>query len=296
MNPNLGRHALARITNTVIPGRISPRHLAEGLRLGLALFAFVGKVTLAQSRKLLQLLAIVSAVLMTAVQPSYWRRTMRNALARKVVSSGVEAIGIVCVLAIALGVLLVVQYQLWLGQIVQSRLLGPILVAVVVRELGPLLVNLVVIARSGSAMAAELALIHVSGEDRVIEGQGLDPMAYFVLPRVIALVISVCCLTLIFVTCSFVSVYIGGQWIDAKTGTLWYFTRNTLSTLAPADVVNLLLKSTVPALLTGCICCAEGLGAGDANAEVPRASRIAVQRSVVTLFIVSAFISVVAYL
>lgn len=266
------------------------------MRSRLALLAFVGEVTLAQSRKFVQLLAIVSAVLIASVQLSVWRRTIRSALARKVVSSGVEAIGIVCVLAIALGVLLIVQYQLWLGQIVQSRLLGPILDAVVVRELGPLLVNLVVIARSGSAMTAELALIHVSGEDRVVEGQGLDPLTYFVLPRTIGLVVSTFCLTLIFVASSFVSVYIGGQWIDAKTGTFWDFTRDTLSVLTPADVANLLLKSTIPALLTGCICCAEGLGAGDTNAEVPRASRIAVQRSVITLFIVSALISVVAYI
>ena len=286
---------MVRIRDTVVPDRM-PRHSRqEKLRPRFALLAFVGKSTLSQSRKLLQLLAIVSAVLMTAVQPLAWRRTIRSALARMVVSSGVEAIGIVSVLAIALGVLVVVQYQLWLGQIVQSQFLGPILVAVVVRELGPLLVSLVIIARSGSAMTAELALIHVSGEDRVVEGQGLDPFTYFVLPRTVGVVISTCCLTLMFIAVSFVSVYIGGQWIGAKTGTFWDFTRETLSALTPADVANLVLKSTIPPLLTGSICCAEGLGAGDTNAEVPRASRIAVQRSVIALFIVSALISVLAY-
>ncbi len=287
---------MARNSNTVIPSRNASRYLAEKMRLGRGLCASVGDLSLAQGRKLLQLMAIVSAVLSAAVHPSYWRRTIRNAFARKVLSSGVEAIGIVCFLSIALGVLLVVQYQLWLGQIFQSRLLGPVLVAVVVRELGPLLVNLVVIARSGSAMTAELALIHVSGEDRVAEGQGLDAVAYFVIPRVLALVVSVCCLTVIFVAGSFLSVYIGGQWIDTNTGSFWDFTRDTLSALTPEDVANLLLKSTVPALLTGCICGAEGLGAGDTNAEVPRAARIAVQRSVIALFTVSACISVVAYL
>lgn len=272
-----------------------PRHWVEKLFPRFALLAFVGEFTLEQGRKILQLLAIVSAVLIAAVQPSSWRRTIRSALARKVVSSGSDAIGIVCVLGIALGILLIVQYHLWLGQIVQTRFLGPILVAVIVRELGPLLVNLVVIARSGSAIAAELALIHVSGEDRVVEGQGLDLLVYYVFPRTIGLVISTCCLTLIFIACSFLSVYIGGQWIGAKTGTFWDFTADSLSALAPADVANLLLKSTIPALLSGCICCASGLGAGDTNASVPRACRIAVQRSVIALFIVSAFISVVAY-
>jgi phospholipid/cholesterol/gamma-HCH transport system permease protein len=287
---------MARNSDTALHGRSALRHLAGRLRRVVAVCALVGDVTLSQGRKLVRLLGIVCAVLMSAARPSYWRRTVRKVFALKVMSSGVEAIGIVVVLAIALGVLLVVQYQLWLGQIVQSRLLGPVLIAVVVRELGPLLVNLVVIARSGSAMAAELALMHVSGEDRVIEGQGLDTFGYIVVPRVLALVVSVFCLTMIFVACSFLSVYIGGQWIDTKTGTFWDFTRDTLGALAPADVANLLLKSTIPPLLTGCICCAEGLGAGDTSAEVPRACRVAVQRSVVALFATSAVISVVAYL
>lgn len=266
------------------------------LRLVLRLHELVGEGTLAQLRKILQLLAIASAVIIAAARPSTWRRTVRTALARNVVSSGVEAIGVIAVLGTALGLLLVLQYQLWIGAIIQTRWLGSVWIAVIVRELGPLVVNLVVIARSGSSMAAELALVHVSGEDRVVEGQGLDLMTYLVFPRALGLLIAVWCLALIFVAISFFSVYIGGQWIDTKTGTLWDFTRDTLGALSPADFASLFFKSTVPALLTGCICCAEGLGAGDTTADVPRASRIAVQRSVVALFTVSALISVVAYL
>ncbi|MDH3438468.1 MAG: ABC transporter permease, partial [Betaproteobacteria bacterium] len=182
----------------MIAGRTLMRRVGESLRMVVGLCAYVGEVARAQNSKLLQLAAIVSAALMAAFRPVYWRRTIRNAFARQVLSSGVEAIGIIGFLGIALGVLLVLQYQVWLGNIVQSLLLGPVFVAVVVRELAPLLVNLVVIARSGGTMAAELALIHVSGEDRVAEGQGLDPLAYFVIPRVLALTLSVLCLTLIF--------------------------------------------------------------------------------------------------
>lgn len=258
--------------------------------------AFVGEATLAQLGKLHRLLALVSTVLMAVVRPWSWRRTERTALARHVVSSGVEAVAIVGVLGAALGVLVVVQYQLWIGGIVQTRWLGPVWVAVVVHELGPILVNLVLIARSGSAMAAELALVHVSGEDRVVAGQGLDPVSYLVVPRVAGLLVSALCLTLIFLAVSFFSVYVSAQWIDAKTGAFPGFARDTLAALSPADLANLLSKSLLPALLAGSICCAEGLGAGDTTADVARASRIAVQRSIVALFIVSAVISVVAYL
>ena len=259
------------------------------------LCAFVGEIARVQSSKLLQMAGIVSAVLGAVFRPSYWRRTVRNAFAREMISSGVEAVGIVSFLAIALGVLLVVQYQVWLGNVFQSRLLGPALVAIIVRELAPLLVNLVVIGRSGSTMAAELALVHVAGEDRVAEGQGLDPLAYFVIPRVLALALSVLCLTLIFTAWSFLSVYIFGQWIGTKTGSFWDFTQATLSAITTIDVVNLLVKSIVPAMFTGCISCAEGLGAGDRVSEVPRASRIAVQRSVIALFSVNAIVSIATY-
>jgi phospholipid/cholesterol/gamma-HCH transport system permease protein len=276
-------------------GRTAGR-IGAAFRLALAFCGLVGAAGLSQLRKLAQLAALASSVLTAVVRPATWRHTLRRPLVRQILSSGVEATGVVAFLAIALGVLLVAQYQLWLGNVVQSRWLGPLLNAVVVRELGPILVNLVVIARSGGTMAAELALVHVSGEDRVAEGQGLDPVAYFVVPRVVALVVSVSCLTLLLIMFSFLSVYVFGQWIGAKTGSFQEFAHTTLSALTLADVVSLTLKITIPPLLTGCICCLEGFGAGDTTAEVPRAARIAVQRSVIALFTVIAGISIGLYL
>lgn len=295
MSGNRSRHAISSKPKRMIAGRIWVRQLSGALRMGVAVCASCGEAARTQTGKLLQTAAIMSAALAAAFRPSYWRRPIRTAFSREMLSSGVEAIGIVSFLAVALGVLLVVQYQVWLGSVVQSLLLGPVLVAVVVRELAPLLVNLVVIARSGGTMAAELALVHVAGEDRVAEGQGLEPLAYFVIPRVLGLTLSVLCLTLVFIASAFLSVYFFGQWIDAKTGSFWDFTHATLSAVSSADVLNLLVKSTVPAMLTGCIACAEGLGAGDRSAEVPRASRIAVQRSVIALFSVSALVSIATY-
>lgn len=272
-------------------------HGAGGpLRLAAALCGWVGEAGLAQASKLKLLVTVLAAVLGAAIRPGTWRRTIRRPLARQVVSSGVEAIGLVAFLAIAVGIVLVAQYQWWLGDLIQSRWLGPVLVAVVVRELAPILVNLVIIARSGGTMAAELALLRVSGEDRVVEGQGLDPVDYFVVPRAAALAISVSCLTLIFTAFSFLSVYVFGQWIGAKTGSFPGFAHDALSALTFADLLRLALKCTLPPVLTACICCIEGFGADETAAGVPRAARIAVQRSIVALFAVVACISIGAYL
>ncbi len=296
-HPTPARTSLDRIPAAdAPPGSAARRRSDTTLRVARRACGAVGAAALAQLGKVAQLAAIASTVVANAARPASWGRTVRPLLARNVISSGVEAVAVVCVLGVALGILLVVQYQLWVGQLVQARWLASVWVTVVVRELGPLLVNLVVIARTGSSMAAELALVHGSGEDRVVEGQGLDPLAYLVYPRVAGLVLSTWGLTLVFVEASFVSVYVGGQWMGTKTGTFWNFTQDTLGALGPADVATLLLKSTLPALLAGCICCAEGLGAGHTRDDVTRASRIAVQRSVMALFIVSALVSVVAYI
>ncbi|WP_418317110.1 ABC transporter permease [Piscinibacter sakaiensis] len=261
-----------------------------------AFCGLVGEAAQTQFRKLFELAAVVAGVLTAAAQPGTWRPALRRSLARQIISSGVEASALIAFLAVAFGILLVAQYQLWLGGVVQSRWLGPVLNAVLVRELGPVLVNLILIARSGSTMASELALVHVSGEDRVAEGQGLDPVGYFVVPRVLALVISAICLTTLLVAFSFLTVYIVGRWVSVNTGSFQEFAHLTLSALTAADVVSLLLKTTIPPLLTGCICCLEGFGAEDTHAGVPRAARIAVQRSVVASFAVISGISIWAYL
>lgn len=279
----------------MLGSRDSKSRLIDWLNAGAGACASVGEATRGQLGKVLQLAAIAAAALIAASRPAFWRRTVRDAFAREVLTSGVEALGIIIFLAVALGVLLVLQYQVWLGNIIHTRLLGSLFVAIVVRELAPLLVMLVLIARSGGVMAAQLALIHVHGEDRVAEGQGIDAVTYFVIPRALALTVSALCLTLVFAAASFLSVHYFGHWIGARTGDLADFAQMTLGSVSVADAASLLAKSAVPALLTGCICCAEGLCAGDTTAEVPRAARIAVQRSVVALIVVSVLVSIATY-
>ena len=139
----------------------------------------IGAATILQTRKVAASAGLGWAVASAGVRPAHWRRTVREAWIRHVVEFGVNALGITCFLALAVGVLICVQYQMLVGQFNESQILPAVFVVVVVRELGPLLVNLVMIARSGNAIATGLALKQVSGEVRVIEGQGIDPFVYW---------------------------------------------------------------------------------------------------------------------
>ena len=96
---------------------------------------------------------------------------------RQVVAIGVESVGLVCGVAVFVGITVVVQLAFWVAEAGQSQMLGPLLVAVVARELSPVLIDIVVIVRSGSAMAAELGIMKIGGRVHVLEAQGISPSA-----------------------------------------------------------------------------------------------------------------------
>lgn len=255
-----------------------------------------GARAIERAHRLLHLLALVAAVLGVAVRPRKWRLTVRDVLARQILFTGVDATRFVATIAFMVGVSVVVQAQMWLGKVGQTGLLGPLLITVIVRELGPLLTNFVVIGRSGTAIATELGSMRVNGEIRVLDAQGLDPFQYLVVPRVLGMAISVFCLSVIFVVVSLVSGYLVGLAVGATSMDPLSFNDTVLAGVSQADVWNFLIKSLVPGLLTGGICCTEGLSVNSSITEVPQAATRAVVRSITALFLTSALVSVVTYL
>jgi phospholipid/cholesterol/gamma-HCH transport system permease protein len=240
-------------------------------------------------------IAMLWSVTCIAVQPRYWPRTTRNVFARQVLFTGVEAWKFIALIACMVGLSIVVQFQVWLTKFGQTQLLGPILVMAVVRELGPLLVNFIIIGRSGTAMAIEMGNMQIAGEVRALDAQGLDPFTYLVLPRVAGAAVSIFCLTIIFIVVAFFSGYLCGVLTGAQTGNPLRFLESIFGALQQADVFNVLIKTLVCGAMTGVICCAEGLSVSTASTEVPQAATRAVVRSTAALFVMSALVSLVTY-
>jgi phospholipid/cholesterol/gamma-HCH transport system permease protein len=258
--------------------------------------ARLGEQALVKVRTQTYLASVIWGVLREAVRRGSWPRTVRNVLARQILFTGIEASRFISLLAFMVGISVVVQTQVWLAKVGQTALLGPILVMVVVREVGPLLVNFVVIGRSGTAMATELGNMRISGEVHTLDAQGLDPFTYLVIPRVLGAALSVFCLTVVFIVVSFVSGYLSGLLLGANPGNIRLFASSVFRAVTPADVVNLIAKTFIPGLMTGAICCTEGLSVGTAVTEVPQATTRAVVRSVAALFIISALVSLLTYM
>ncbi len=257
--------------------------------------ADIGRFARAQWHEVLYLASVLGTTLFLGAQPRYWRRTLRRVFARQLLSSGVESVRFILIVAVLVGISVVVQFGVWTGKLGLSQKLGPLLVAVVVRELAPLFANFVLIVRGGSAIATELGVMKIGGEVRVLEAQGLDPLLFLVLPRVLAMAVSAFCLTVIFVLVAFASGYGFGALVSPANANPGVFLNNVFKAVHPFDAIGLLVKCLLPALLTAVICSTEGLSVEGGVREVPLATKGALARSLAALFITSAAISLLTY-
>ncbi len=256
----------------------------------------IGRQTLLRARSEMRLFALVWAILRLAAHPRHWPRTTRAVFARQLLFTGVEALRFVSLVALLTGVSVVVQAQVWLTRAGQSDLLGAVLITVILRELAPFLVNFIIIGRSGTAIAVELATMKVFGELRVLEAQGLDALLYLALPRALAMALSVFCLTIWFTLVAFLSGYGFGILFGIGTLDPALFFQTVLRGLRPADLYNLLAKTFLPGLATAALCLIEGTSVQTSITEVPQAATRAVVRSIAALFVISAIVSVLTYI
>lgn len=109
--------------------------------------------------------------------------------------SGLRLLPMTTFLGLALGLLIIGQTVAILTQVGAQDYIGTVMVSVLVRELGPLLTAVVVLARSGVANVVELGTMRALREVRALESLGVDPIHYLVMPRMLALSLSVLCLT-----------------------------------------------------------------------------------------------------
>src|SRR5258706_3730743 len=122
--------------------------------------------------------------------------------------AGLRLLPMFLFISAALGLLVIGQTVSWLTRVGAINYLGTIMVIVVVRELGPLLAALLILARIGTANVVELGTARATGEVEALEALGIDPVHYLVVPRVIGLSLGVFCLTIYMILGALISGYL----------------------------------------------------------------------------------------
>ena len=217
--------------------------------------------------------------------PTAGRRVARRVMLNQVWFTALQAVPLIIILSSILSFLVISQAVRELGRLGATELIGSLMVIAIVRELGPLLTALVVAGRSGTAIAAELATNKVMGEVDALEGMGIDPLHYLVLPRFGASIVAVFALTILFD-----SVAIGAGLLAALANGMSsgrYFDI-VLHSLAFRDAGLTLVKGLVFGTIIGTVPSFHGLEVRRAATEVPIASSHAVVGSILAIFLCSA--------
>jgi phospholipid/cholesterol/gamma-HCH transport system permease protein len=205
----------------------------------------------------------------------------------------VHALGITTLLALAIGATVNIIGVEFLAKINQQQLIYTLLIIIITRELGPLLTAFIVIARSATAIATEIAGMVISHEVEAYISVGIDPIEHLAVPRFLGVTISLVLMNIYFSVFGLAGSYIVTQ-LFSSTPMDYYFT-SLLQQLSIHDVLLSLIKSVAFGAIISMDAVIEGFSVERASTEVPVAGLRAVSGAFALCIVVNVIISALFY-
>ena len=195
--------------------------------------------------------------------------------------AGADGLPIVVLLNFLIGFVGAFQSMIPLRQFGANIYVADIIGISVTRELSPLITAFIISGRSGAAFAAELGTMRVSEEIDALRTMGIEPHAYLVIPRVLALALVAPVLTLL----GDVAGVLGGLAVGVQSLgiTSAGFIAELRTIVVASDVWTGLVKSVAFAIAIALIGCRQGLSARGAAAGVGRGTTATVVACLFTI-------------
>ncbi|MFZ4402663.1 MAG: ABC transporter permease [Pseudobdellovibrionaceae bacterium] len=221
-------------------------------------------------------------------------RQIVSVISAQIYFTGWQALPLVTVLALGTGSVLILQALTNLTLLGGTQMIGNFLIVMIVREAGPLLVALVVIARSGTAVASEIGNMRANREIEALESIGINPYSYIVFPRVLGGVISVLGLAFYFNLIALLGGFIVTRFLqDMSFG---FFTDSLISAFAKEDLFIFLLKNGFSGMIIFVVSCYQGLLVKRSPHEVPQVTTQAVVNSIIFVVTFNLVVTALFYL
>ncbi|MDI1226790.1 MAG: ABC transporter permease [bacterium] len=250
------------------------KYAAESCTFLFSLFSFIGEVFVRLFRNL--------------AQPSHFRLP---AIARHIHETGVQALPIIGLLGF--GISMVISYQ----GATQLRKFGAdiftidLTVISLLREMAVLTTAIMFAGRSGSAFAAEIGVMKMRGEVDALKTMGLDPVETLVVPRFLALLITLPALTFFATLVGLVGC--GVMAVTQLDLSLSTYMARVHEVATPEMFFIGMIKAPVFALLITAICAYQGINAQGSAENVGKLTTLAVVQSIFLVIMADALFSIV---
>jgi phospholipid/cholesterol/gamma-HCH transport system permease protein len=228
---------------------------------------------------------LVAAALRGSVTPPIYRHD----IVEQFDAIGVRSLTVVLLTGFFTGAVLALQSGLTLDQFGARPVVGRLVSATMIKELGPVLTGLMLTGRVGSGIAAELGSMVVTEQINALRSLGTDPVRKLVVPRMLAGVAMAPVLT---VMADFVGIV--GGWIVARfqlqvaSGLYW---SSILQALYMQDIWMGLLKPFVLGFVIVTVACHVGLRTTGGTQGVGRSTTMAVVVGSVAVIAVDFFVT-----
>ncbi len=218
-------------------------------------------------------------------------RALRGAsLTRHLYETGVTAIPIVALIAFLISVIVAYLGAQQLARFGADIFVVDLVTISVLREMGVLLTAIIVAGRSGSAFAAEIGVMQLNEETDALRAMGMNPFELLVLPRVLALVISMPLLTIL---ADGMGLAGGGLLSALQLDIPWpQFANRLRDALAPTTFWSGLIKAPIFALLIGMVGTYRGMQVRDSARELGRLTTTAVVESIFLVILADALFAI----
>jgi phospholipid/cholesterol/gamma-HCH transport system permease protein len=254
----------------------------EGLTSGVALFpdTWLKRIALEVQEYVL----LTAGALRAVVTPPFYRYD----IIEQFDLIGVGSLTVVLLTGFFTGAALASQSGLTLDQFGARPIVGRLVSASMIKELGPVLTALMLTGRVGSGIAAELGSMVVTDQINALRALGTDPIRKLVVPRILAGFFMAPLLT---VVADFVGIF--GGWIVARfqlevaTGLYW---SSVLKGLYVQDIWMGIIKPFALGFVIVTIACHVGLRTSGGTQGVGRATTVAVVAGSVAVIAVDFFV------
>lgn len=243
-----------------------------------------------EARGMLAFLGESTATFLRHIRHSrHWRT---RAVLHNIQHAGFDALPIVGLLAFLIGVVIAYQAATQLARYGANIFIVDLIGHSILRELGPMIVAIIVAGRSGSAYAAQIGTMKVSEEIDALRTLGVSPFEVLVLPKMIALVLVLPLLTLYADMVGVFGGYLVARFqLDVDT---YSFLDRFDDTIRVSTFLFGVGKAPVFAMIIALVGCYQGFRAAGSADSVGRHTTLSVVQSIFLIIIADAVFSVLA--
>lgn len=221
--------------------------------------------------------------------PQAWRQ--RRKVAEQLFEIGNASLLMACILSLFIGGVLALQAGPKLVERGLANVIGAIVGLSMCKELGPVMMAVLIAGRVGSAMAAEIGSMRVYQEIDALQTMNINPLSYLVLPRLIAISLALPLLVIFSVLVG----WSGGAMVSVYNHQIGLsfagFFDSLRANVGVGDVLNGLFKSLVFAVVIGTVSCHQGLVTLGGPRGIGRSVTKAVVNSIVLILILDYFLT-----